>query len=191
MAHAADAGARDSRPPDAPKRSRRAEPAEWAARAEPWHALATERVLAKLHTAPHGLTPPLKQPCVEEGRRVNDNLGKAFAFVLPTNIGLALILIVAVVFFPITDGAPLLPITALQILWINLVAAVALALPLGFKAMEPNLMGRPPRRPNARILSPFVITRTVVVAVRWSCRADDGRSHRPVPGADRDAVRSL
>jgi magnesium-transporting ATPase (P-type) len=111
------------------------------------------------------------EAAVEEGRRVYDNLIKAFAFVLPTNLGLALILIVAVAFFPITDGAPLLPITAVQILWINLIAAVALALPLGFEAMEPNLMGRPPRQPDSPILSPFVITRTVVVAVLMAAGA--------------------
>ena len=105
------------------------------------------------------------EAAVEEGRRVYDNLVKAFAFVLPTNLGLALILIVAVAFFPIRGGEPQLPMEAVQNLWINLVAAVALALPLGLEAMEPNLMGRPPRRPDAPILSPFVITRTVVVAV--------------------------
>ncbi len=111
------------------------------------------------------------EAAVEEGRRVYDNLIKAFAFVLPTNLGLALILIVAVAFFPIVDGMPLLPITAVQVLWINLIAAVALALPLGFEAMEPNLMGRPPRRPDAPILSPFVITRTVGVAVLMAAAA--------------------
>lgn len=111
------------------------------------------------------------EAAVEEGRRVYDNLIKAFAFVLPTNLGLALILIVAVAFFPIIDGMPLLPITAVQILWINLIAAVALALPLGFEAMEPNLMSRPPRRPDAPVLSRFVITRTVGVAVLMAAAA--------------------
>lgn len=111
------------------------------------------------------------EAAVEEGRRVYDNLIKAFAFVLPTNLGLALILIVAVAFFPIRDGTPLLPITAVQVLWINLIAAVALALPLAFEAMEPNLMSRPPRRPDAPILSGFVITRTVGVAVLMAAAA--------------------
>ena len=111
------------------------------------------------------------EAAVEEGRRVYDNLVKALAFVLPTNLGLALILIVAVAFFPIVDGQPLLPMSAVQILWINLVAAVALALPLGFEAMEPNLMNRPPRRPDASILSPFVITRTIAVALLMAAGA--------------------
>ncbi|MDP8949355.1 MAG: HAD-IC family P-type ATPase, partial [Actinomycetota bacterium] len=101
---------------------------------------------------------------VEEGRRVYDNLIKALAFVLPTNIGLAVIMTVAVAFFPIVDGAPLLPMLPTQILWINLVAAVALALPLASEVMEPEVMRRPPRDPRAPVLSRFVIFRTAFVA---------------------------
>ncbi|MBA3056928.1 MAG: HAD-IC family P-type ATPase [Gammaproteobacteria bacterium] len=113
---------------------------------------------------------------VEEGRRVYDNLIKSLAFVLPTNLGLALILMWAVAFFPfadvtyLIDGATqtvrelLLPMAPAQLLWINLVAAVALALPLAFEAKEPNLMSRPPRDPNAPVLSGFLIMRTFVVA---------------------------
>jgi len=111
------------------------------------------------------------EAAVEEGRRVYDNLIKALAFVLPTNLGLAIILIVAVAFFPIVDGQPVLPMQPVQILWINLVAAVALALPLGFEAMEPDLMRRPPRRPDAPVLSPFVIMRTVLVALLMAAGA--------------------
>ncbi len=101
---------------------------------------------------------------VEEGRRVYDNLIKSLAFVLPTNLGLALILFAAVLLFPMVEGSPLLPMTPTQILWINLVATVALALPLAFEAMEPNLMHRPPRAPGAPILSGFLAVRTAVVA---------------------------
>jgi magnesium-transporting ATPase (P-type) len=111
------------------------------------------------------------EAAVEEGRRVYDNLIKALAFVLPTNLGLAIILIAAVAFFPITDGQPVLPMQPVQILWINLVAAVALALPLAFEAMEPDLMHRPPRQPDAPVLSPFVITRTVLVALLMAAGA--------------------
>jgi magnesium-transporting ATPase (P-type) len=103
---------------------------------------------------------------VEEGRRVYDNLIKSLAFVLPTNLGLALILIYAVLFFPFDPHTRLLllPIEPTQILWINLVAAVALALPLAFEAKEADLMTRPPRDPGAPLLSPFVLWRTLVAA---------------------------
>jgi Ca2+-transporting ATPase len=102
---------------------------------------------------------------VEEGRRVYDNLIKSLAFVLPTNVGEALILLVAVASFPIADGIPLLPMSPVQILWINLVATVSLALPLAFETKERNIMNRPPRKPNEPLLNPFVIFRTILVAL--------------------------
>ncbi len=120
---------------------------------------------------------------VEEGRRVYDNLIKSLAFVLPTNLGLALILMWAVAFFPfaeathIIDGAAqtvrelLLPMSPAQLLWINLVAAVALALPLAFEAKEPDVMKRPPRNPDASVLSGFVIMRTFVASILMTAGA--------------------
>ncbi|AUX41404.1 ATPase [Sorangium cellulosum] len=108
---------------------------------------------------------------VEEGRRVYDNLVKALAFVLPTNLGEALILLVAVMIFPIAGGVPLMPITAVQILWVNLVATVALSLPLAFEAMEKDVMSRPPRDPREPILSRFVLVRTAIVALLMTAGA--------------------
>ncbi len=108
---------------------------------------------------------------VEEGRRVYDNLIKALAFVLPTNIGLAVILTWAVAFFPIVNGEPLLPMLPTQILWINLVAAVALALPLAFEAKEPDVMRRSPRRPGTPIFGTFLAVRTAYVAVLMAAGA--------------------
>ncbi|KAF0124509.1 MAG: Ca2+-transporting ATPase [Elusimicrobia bacterium] len=120
---------------------------------------------------------------VEEGRRVYDNLLKSLAFILPTNLGLALILMWAVAFFPfvetayIADGAALtlrellLPMSPAQLLWINLVATVALALPLAFEAKEPNVMRRPPRKPDAPLFNAFVVTRIVVVAALMTAGA--------------------
>jgi magnesium-transporting ATPase (P-type) len=102
---------------------------------------------------------------VEEGRRVYDNLVKALAFVLPTNVGEALIILVAVLAFPVVGGSPVLPIEPVQILWINLVATVSLALPIAFEALEPDAMRKPPRDPHERLLSRFVVVRTVYVGV--------------------------
>lgn len=103
---------------------------------------------------------------MEEGRRVHDNLVKSLAFVLPTNLALALILIYAVLFFPFdaARGQLLLPIKPTQLLWINLVAAVALALPLAFEAKEPNLMNRQPRPPDTPVFSSFLVVRTALAA---------------------------
>jgi Ca2+-transporting ATPase len=101
---------------------------------------------------------------VEEGRRVYDNVIKSLAFVLPTNLGLAFILFYAVLFFPFTGSELLVPVLPTQILWINLVGAVTLALPLAFESKERDVMERPPRRPKQPILSRFVVFRTIVVA---------------------------
>lgn len=110
---------------------------------------------------------------VEEGRRVYDNLVKSLAFLLPTNLGLALILMYAVVFLPfdLIDKTLLLPIRPTQLLWINLVAAVALALPLAFEAKEPNTMQRPPRPSTERILSGLVVRRTIIAAILMAAAA--------------------
>jgi Ca2+-transporting ATPase len=104
---------------------------------------------------------------IEEGRRVYDNLIKSLVFVLPTNLALALILMFAVAFFPFDEvtGELLLPIQPSQILWINLVASVALAVPLAFEVAEANVMRRRPRDPQAPPLSRFVVLRTISVAV--------------------------
>ena len=102
---------------------------------------------------------------IEEGRRVYDNLVKALSFVLPTSLGQALIIAIAVLTFPLESGQPLLPVEPVQILWINLIVAVALALPLALEAAEPDLMRRPPRDPRVPLLDPPMIVRTLVVAV--------------------------
>ncbi len=110
---------------------------------------------------------------VEEGRRVYDNLIKSLAFVLPTNLGLAIILIYAVAFFPFeTTGVELLlPMSPVQLLWINLIAAVSLALPLAFEVNEPDIMRRPPRSPQEPVFTGFVIFRTLIVAVLMAAGA--------------------
>jgi Ca2+-transporting ATPase len=102
---------------------------------------------------------------IEEGRRVYDNLVKALAFVLPTSVGQALIIAIAVLAFPLRGGEPQLPVEPVQILWINLIVAVALALPLALEAPEPDLMKRPPRRPGTPLLDRPLLVRTVLVAV--------------------------
>jgi phosphoserine phosphatase len=106
---------------------------------------------------------------IEEGRRVYDNLIKSFAFVLPTNLGLALILIAAVGFFPVQliagELVPLMPLMPRQILWINLVASVALSFPLALEVPERDVMARRPRSPNAPVFGGFLVGRTVFVAV--------------------------
>jgi magnesium-transporting ATPase (P-type) len=95
---------------------------------------------------------------VRAGRTVYDNLKKAILFILPTNGGEALVLIAAILL------GPTLPITPVQILWVNMVTAVTLALALAFEPAEPDVMRRPPRAAGEPILSGFLIWRVFFVS---------------------------
>ncbi len=95
---------------------------------------------------------------VEEGRTVYDNLRKSLAFVLPTNGGEAMV-IVAAIFLGLT-----LPITPVQILWVNMVTAVTLSLALAFEPSEAGVMRRPPRGPAEPLLNAFLLWRVFFVS---------------------------
>lgn len=104
------------------------------------------------------------EAAVEEGRRVYDNLIKSVAFVLPTSLGQALVILIAVLFFPIREGIVLHPMSPVQILWVNLIVAVALSLPLAFETMEADIMHRPPRKKNGSLLDGFLLFKTLIVS---------------------------
>lgn len=96
---------------------------------------------------------------VEEGRTVYDNLRKALLFTLPTN-GAEALVIVAAILFGVT-----LPITPVQVLWVNMVTAVTLSLALAFEPAESNIMQRPPRDASEPLLSKFMLWRIGAVSV--------------------------
>ncbi len=95
---------------------------------------------------------------VEEGRTVYDNLKKTIAFLLPINGGESMAIGAAILL-----GASL-PITPLQILWINMVSSIGLAMVLAFEAPEPDIMKRPPRARDEPLLSTFLIWRILFVS---------------------------
>ena len=97
---------------------------------------------------------------VEEGRTVYDNLKKAVLFILPTNGGEALIILGAIVM-----GFDQLPLTPVQILWVNMVTAVTLALSLAFEPPEKNVMQRPPRGAHEPMLTKKLVWRVVFVSI--------------------------
>ena len=96
---------------------------------------------------------------VEEGRTIYNNLRKAILFIMPTNGAEALIILTAVVF------GLVLPLTPVQILWVNMVTAVTLALALAFEPAEPGLMNQPPRKPGTSILGAHFLWRIAFVSV--------------------------
>ncbi len=99
---------------------------------------------------------------VREGRTVYDNIRKVIAWTLPTNGGEAIAVVLAI----LVGFA--LPMTATQILWINLVMTVTLGLVLAFEPPEPGIMQRPPRKRDAPLLSSFLLWRVVLVSVLFA-----------------------
>lgn len=106
------------------------------------------------------------EAAIEEGRGVFDNLTKFIVWTLPTNMGEGLVILTAILV-----GASL-PITPVQILWINMTTAVALGLMLAFEPKEPGIMKRPPRDPAKPLLTGELVARillvsTILVAGSW------------------------
>ena len=99
------------------------------------------------------------EAAVEEGRGVWDNLIKFITWTLPTNFGEGLVIVAAILF-----GATL-PITPLQILWINMTTAVLLGLTLAFEPIERGIMQRKPRRLDMPVLDGDLIRRIALVSL--------------------------
>lgn len=95
---------------------------------------------------------------VREGRTVYDNLTKIISWVLPTNGGEALTIILAVLL------GLTLPVLPIQILWINMVTGIALGLTFAFEPTEPGAMKRAPRPAGQALLSGRVLWRVLFVS---------------------------
>ena len=95
---------------------------------------------------------------IEEGRSIFANIRKFLRYLLSSNIGEVMTMFLGVVFADAIGlepqgGAVVLPLTATQLLWINLVTDGAPALALGVDPADPELMSRPPRPPNERVIT--------------------------------------
>ena len=96
---------------------------------------------------------------VEEGRNVFDNLTKIITWALPSNVGQGLVILAAALV-----GATL-PILPLQVLWINMTTGGLLGLFLALEPKERDLMQRPPRAPDAPILTGRMLSQVVLVGL--------------------------
>lgn len=96
---------------------------------------------------------------VEEGRTVYDNIRKVITWTLPSN-GAEILTVVSAILIGFA-----LPMSATQILWVNLILSATLGLVLAFEPTEPGIMERTPRNSDAALLSPFLLWRVVVVSV--------------------------
>jgi cation-transporting P-type ATPase F len=96
---------------------------------------------------------------VEEGRTVYLNLRKTLAFVLPVNGGASMTILLGAVF------GTALPVTALQVLWLNMICSLTMSVPLAFEPVAPWLMQQPPRPPQQPLLTGGLIRRLLVVSM--------------------------
>lgn len=96
---------------------------------------------------------------VEEGRKVYDNLKKTILFVLPTN-GAECALIMASILF-----GTFMPLTPVQILWVNMVTSVTVSLALAFEPLDPEAMVRPPRDPATPLIDAYFMFRIIYVSI--------------------------
>jgi magnesium-transporting ATPase (P-type) len=122
---------------------------------------------------------------VRQGRTVYGNLKKVITFLLPVNGGESLSLIIAVIF------GLMLPITPLQVLWVNMVSSVALAMSLAFEAPEREVMKRPPRRPDAPILSRYILWRVFLVSLLFTAGIFGQFIYQQTVGASVDQARTM
>jgi P-type Ca2+ transporter type 2C len=122
---------------------------------------------------------------IEEGRTVYDNIRKALLFILPTNGAESLVLVAAILL------GIVMPITPAQILWVNMVTAVTLALAIAFEPMENRVMERPPRRPDEPILGKLFIWRIVFVSFLIGGLTLGMFSYAQSAGIDKDAARTI
>ncbi len=95
---------------------------------------------------------------VREGRTVYDNIKKVISWTLPTSSGEAMTIVAALL------AGMALPITAIQILWVNLITAVTLGLALAFEPTEPGTMRRPPRSRHEPLLKGDLVWHIVLVS---------------------------
>jgi len=96
---------------------------------------------------------------VEEGRRVYDNLKKTILFILPTNGGQSFLVIASILF------GTMIPLTPIQILWVNMVTSVTLSMALAFEPAESGIMARPPRDARESFLNGYFLWRILFVSV--------------------------
>jgi len=96
---------------------------------------------------------------VREGRTIDDNIRKVIGWTLPTNAGEASIIILALL------AGMMLPITPIQILWVNMVTAVTLGIALAFEPTDPLVMKRPPRPRAQPLLTGVLVWHILLVTL--------------------------
>ncbi len=104
---------------------------------------------------------------VKSGREIYDNILKFIQYLLSSNLGEVLVVFLAMLigFADPATGAFLLPVTAVQLLWINLLTDGLPAVALGLDPPASDIMNRKPRDSKERILSREMLTDIIIVGI--------------------------
>ncbi|UCG04129.1 MAG: cation-transporting P-type ATPase [Candidatus Heimdallarchaeota archaeon] len=106
---------------------------------------------------------------VKEGRTIYDNMRKLIIYLLSCNAGEIAVLLFGIVLTSIFFSIPIVPLLALQILWVNLVTDGIPALAMGIDPPDPDIMNNPPRNPQEPILPKksiyFIVYSAILVAI--------------------------
>jgi len=103
---------------------------------------------------------------VEEGRGIYDDIKKFVNYLLSSNFGEVLIIFMAMIIaFHSDDNSIVIPLTALQLLWINLVTDGFPALALGIDPISENVMKRSPRNPKENIITKTMMLNIISIGI--------------------------
>lgn len=122
---------------------------------------------------------------VREGRRVYDNLKKTVLFILPTNMAQGLLIVMAIL------AGAVVPLSPLQILWMNMATSTTLSFALAFEPGEPGMMRRPPRDARESILNGFAVWRVLYVGGLLTAAAFLLEAWMVSNGQDTDHIRTM
>nr|WP_139134690.1 MULTISPECIES: cation-transporting P-type ATPase [Pseudomonas] len=122
---------------------------------------------------------------VREGRRVYDNLKKTVLFVLPTSMAQGLIIVIAIL------AGMVVPLSPLQVLWMNMATATTLSFGLAFEPGESGMMRRKPRDVHESILGGFTLWRVIFVGILLTAAAFSVDTWMLANNADTDHIRTM
>ena len=102
---------------------------------------------------------------IENGRGIYDNIKKFVNFLLSSNVGEVFVLFVAMLIgFRSADGSIIIPLLAIQLLWINLLTDGLPALALGVDPFSKGIMDRKPRDPKEHIITKKMTINILIIA---------------------------
>jgi Ca2+-transporting ATPase len=102
---------------------------------------------------------------IEEGRGIYDNIMKFVNYLMSSNIAELLVIFIGMLLnYRDPLGNPFIPLSAVQILWLNLVTDGFPAITLGLDPVDPTAMSRPPRKPSEPIFPLRIVIQLFIIS---------------------------